>query len=242
MVSVFCIFCFGFPAAFSLYPYKKILITTQSYCLPHGFFLIVVLPACINTYLVHKYPIPEALELTIKQRNAYHEKWDMDKQTTLDKFYKHYPQFKSLPLPNTEFSWLWYYAMQQMSDDESQQQSTDLMAKLTQRNLASQEIALFIPTLHAQIRFNEIAQADLANQMHFWKATAGFHEKLRLYFYPKIFNNDPVNKEDWSKFKVEYYQDRSPIYFIKIALPLLLFSTILLLIGWYTFKLRKTVL
>lgn len=205
-------------------------------------FLIVVLPACINTYLVHKYPIPEALELTIKQRNAYHEKWDMDKQTTLDKFYNHYPQFKTYPLPTAEFSWLWYYAMQQMSDDESKQQSTHLMAKLTQRNIASQEIAQFIPTLHAQIRLNEIAQADLANQMHFWKATAGFHEKLRLYFYPKIFNNDPVNKEDWSTFKVEYYRDSSPIDFIKITLPLLLFSTILLLIGWYTFKLRKTAL
>jgi ABC-2 type transport system permease protein len=37
----------------------------------------------------NKYPIPEALELTVKQRNAYHEKWDMDKQETLDKFYTH---------------------------------------------------------------------------------------------------------------------------------------------------------
>jgi ABC-2 type transport system permease protein len=43
-------------------------------------FLIIILPTTINSYIVNKYPVPEALELTLKQRNAYHEKWDMDKK------------------------------------------------------------------------------------------------------------------------------------------------------------------
>jgi ABC-2 type transport system permease protein len=201
--------------------------------------LIIVLPACINTYLVHKYPVPEALELSLKQRNAYHEKWDMDKKVTMDKFYNHYPQFKNYPLPNSEFSWLWYYAMQQMSDDESSVQSSKLAAKLMQRNNASQSIAQYIPTLHAQIQLNEIAKADLGNQLLFLKATADFHEKLRLYFYPKIFDNAPVIKENWSKFKVERFNDDSEISFTKILLPLLIFNVILILLGWFNFKQEK---
>ena len=202
-------------------------------------FFIIILPAIINTYIVNKYPIPEALELTVKQRNAYHEKWDMDKKITMDKFYNHYPQFKSYPLPNAEFSWLWYYAMQQAGDDDSAKQSQELQNKLEQRNNASQNIAQFIPTLHAQIQLNEIAKADLGNQLLFLKETKLFHEKLRLYFYPKIFDNAEVNKENWSKFKVETFNDPSEINFLKAFLPLLLFNLVLIVFGWRNFKLKN---
>ena len=199
-------------------------------------FLIIILPAAINTYIVNKYPVPEALELTLKQRNAYHEKWDMDKQTTLNKFYRHYPQFKNYALPDKEFSWLWYYAMQQMGDDESAVQSKELETKLKQRNHASQFIAQFIPTLHTQIQLNEIAKSDLGNQLLFLQKTKEFHEKMRLYFYPKIFDNDAVDKENWGKFKVETFSDSSEISFGKAFLPLLLFNLLLIVFGWRNFK------
>ncbi|MDD2820552.1 MAG: DUF3526 domain-containing protein [Flavobacterium sp.] len=203
-------------------------------------FLIIILPALINTYIVNKYPIPEALELTVKQRNAYHEKWDMDKQETLDKFYTHYPQFKNYLLPDKEFSWLWYYAMQQMGDDESAKESRDLESKLTQRNQSSQQIAQFIPTLHAQMQLNEIARADLGNQLLFLKETKQFHEKLRLHFYPKIFDDEAVNKQKWDNFKVETFSDKSKINLRKAFLPLILFNAILLFLGRLNFK-RKTI-
>jgi ABC-2 type transport system permease protein len=199
-------------------------------------FLIIILPATINTYIVNKYPVPEALELTLKQRNAYHEKWDMDKKITMDQFYNHYPQFKKYPLPAEEFSWLWYYAMQQAGDDESAQQSKELMSKLEQRNKASQFIAQFIPTLHAQIQLNEIAKADLGNQLLYLKETQQFHEKLRLYFYPKIFENANVDKENWSEFKVETFEDSSVINIPKVFLPIFILNVLLLLLGWMNFK------
>ncbi|MBQ0740406.1 DUF3526 domain-containing protein, partial [Aquimarina celericrescens] len=89
-------------------------------------FLIIILPATVNNYLVSTYPVPEALETTLQQRKGYHEKWDMDKKTTMDKFFAHYPQFKNFPKPENGFNWLWYYAMQQMGDDESAQYAKEL--------------------------------------------------------------------------------------------------------------------
>ena len=202
-------------------------------------FMIIILPAVINSYIVNKYPVPEALELTLKQRNAYHEKWDMDKKITMDKFYTHYPQFKQYPLPNTEFSWLWYYAMQQMGDDESAIQSRELESKLKERNQASKLIAQFVPTLHTQIQLNEIAKSDLGNQLLFLEETKLFHEKMRLYFYPKIFANTAVNKENWDKFRVETFNDSSKLDFAKAFLPLFLFNLILMGLGWMNFKNNK---
>ncbi|SHG28736.1 DUF3526 domain-containing protein [Flavobacterium defluvii] len=199
-------------------------------------FLIIILPAGINTYIINKYKVPEALELTLTQRNAYHEKWDIDKQKTLNKFYKHYPRFKDYKLPDSEFSWLWYYAMQQMGDDESAVQSKELESKLEQRNNASELIAQFIPTLHTQIQLNEIAKSDLRNQLLFIKETKQFHEKLRLHFYPKIFDNEPVNKQKWENFKVETFTDKSETSFAKAFLPLIIFNLLLIAFGWRNFK------
>ena len=129
--------------------------------------------------------------------------------------------------------------MQQAGDDDSAKQSQELQSKLEQRNNASQNISQFIPTLHAQIQLNEIAKADLGNQLLFLKETKVFHEKLRLYFYPKIFDNADVNKENWSKFKVETFNDPSEINFLKAFLPLLLFNLILIVFGWRNFKIKN---
>jgi len=200
-------------------------------------FLIIIVPAGINAYIVNQYKVPEALELTLKQRNAYHEKWDTDKNETMEKFYKHYPQFRDYKIPeDKEFSWLWYYAMQQMGDDESAVLSKELETKLQQRNLASQRIAQFIPTLHTQLQLNEIAHSDLANQLLFLKETSKFHEKMRLYFYPKIFDNAPVYQQKWENFKVETFKDSSETSFGKTFLPLLLFILLLIGFGWRNFN------
>jgi ABC-2 type transport system permease protein len=201
-------------------------------------FLIIILPAIINAYIVNKYPVPEALEVTLKQRNAYHEKWDLDKKITMDKFYNHYPQFKKYPLPDKEFSWLWYYAMQQAGDDDSAIQSKELATKLAQRNEASQSIAQFIPTLHTQIQLNEMAKSDLGNQLLFLKKTQQFHEKLRLHFYPKIFDNAPVEKQNWNQYKVQVFEDSSDTNLPKAFLPVLIFNLLLIVLGWKNF--RKT--
>lgn len=204
-------------------------------------FLIIILPAAINTYIVNKYKVPEALEVTLKQRNAYHEKWDMDKKETMEKFYQHYPQFRKYKLDEkAEFTWLWYYAMQQMGDDESAVQSRELESKLEQRNQASQTIAMFIPTLHTQIQLNETAKSDLGNQLLFLKETKLFHEKMRLYFYPKIFEEATVTQENWEKFKVETFTDSTETGFLKAFLPLLLFNLLLIGFGWRNFS-RKAI-
>ena len=93
--------------------------------------LLLLLPAGVNAYITGKYPIPEAMSTAIAQRDGYHVKWDTDKRETIEKFYQHYPQFESFGYPTEGFNWLWYYAMQQMGDDDSNAQQEALDKKLT---------------------------------------------------------------------------------------------------------------
>jgi len=191
--------------------------------------LTLVFPAALNAYLINRYPVPEALNTMIQQREGYHEKWDLPKAVTMYKFYAHYPEFKKYPLPDKTFSWLWYYAMQQMGDDESQQAALELKHKLQQREQATAVFAYFSPAIHTQLAFNRLAAADLQQQLQYWEATERFHEKLRLYFYPRIFENTGVKTENWDSFRVERFAAVVEVDWAKLLLPLVL---IILLVGW----------
>lgn len=185
--------------------------------------LLVIAPAGVNNYIVARYPVPEALATTLKQRKGYHEKWDMDKTATVEKFYAHYPQFRTVATAPMTFDWRWYYAMQQLGDDESARESGELRAKVGQREATSRAIALFIPTLYTQLNLNELARSGLGNQLRFLDETTRFHERIRLYFYLKIFQNAPVKAEKWADFPIETFRDMTPVNYAAMLAPLLLF-------------------
>jgi ABC-2 type transport system permease protein len=198
--------------------------------------LTVILPGAANNYIVTKYPVPEALATVVQQREGYHEKWDMDKKVTMDKFYAHYPQFRRYGVPDKEFSWLWYYAMQQMGDDGARRQSDQMIEKLWQREKASSVIACFIPTLHAQYQLSTIARSGLGNQLQFLDSTARFHEKMRLHFYPKIFGEAPVSEVNWKTFKVEYFSEDTRISWPAILAPIVLLTGLFAALSWWNFR------
>lgn len=169
--------------------------------------LNVIAPAMLNVWLTQRYPVPEALETLVKQREGYHEKWDIDKSKTMDKFYQHYPQFKQYPFPaELSFSWYWYYAMQQMGDDEALAGAISMSEKLVKRHQFTNLTTLFLPGIQTQLRLNEMAGSDLENHLNFQKAVKAYHEKIRLYFYPLIFQNKTIENVQWDKFKVATYQ------------------------------------
>lgn len=198
--------------------------------------LLIILPGMLNSYIISQYPVPEAFSTAIKQREGYHEKWDMDKEVTLSRFFKDYPQFEKYGKMEKQTSWLWYYAMQQMGDDDSREASQQMFAKLRQREKISEVASYFLPSLFTQLHFNDLSQSGLKNYLDFLKSTEDFHEKVRLKFYPKIFEEKDVTKENWKWIKTEFFKDSNPIEWQKIFLMPMLLSCILLIIVNFNFR------
>lgn len=199
--------------------------------------LTIVIPASLNNYINNLYPLPEAQELALKQRDGYHEKWDMDKSITMQAFYKHYPQLEKFGVPGGKgFSWLWYYAMQQMGDDDAAVATGDLFNKLWKRDAVAKTLAAFVPGLHTQLAMNDLSRAGLQNQLLFLDSTARFHEKIRLQFYPKIFSNQMPGEVRWTDFKVNYFKETTRVVWGKLCLPLVLFVVIAYLLAAFNFK------
>lgn len=200
----------------------------------------IISPAVLNVWLTKKYPVPEALENVVKQREGYHEKWDLDKRVTMDKFYSHYPQFKDYPFPSDlTFSWYWYYAMQQMGDDDAASSAARITEKLNQRQHFTQIATLLLPGIQTQSGLNELSGTDLQNHTGFLNALRAYHEKVRLFFYPLIFKNSKVEAIDWKPFKIEHYKDHTPEKVWQNLLSLIVFSILPVVFGIYNFR-KKT--
>lgn len=196
--------------------------------------LTIIIPASVNATVAAIYPVPEAFKTTLDSREAYHSKWDKAKEPTIEKFYQHYPQFRKYKHPQGyDYSWLWYYAAQQMADDESLVSSQQLKEKLQQRERLVQIIGWAVPSINTQLSFNQLSLTDIQNNLNFWGALEKFHEQKRLYFYPKIFAEMPVNQENWQQFKLVSFQDTVLISWLTTIFPMLLIS---LLCFWKAMK------
>jgi len=198
--------------------------------------LTAIIPAVINNLVIYLYPIPEAYEMTIDSRDGYHNKWDEPKEPTISKFKKHYPQFTQYEHPNDQdFSWFWYYAMQQMGDDEAEGARLATNEKLHQRNQFTNLIGIFVPSIHTQLVMNTLCKTDMVNYLNYLDALERFHEGKRLYFYPKIFDNMPIDSENWGDFKLEHFHDQRVVDWLSL-LPMLICFCILLVLARLNFN------
>ena len=193
--------------------------------------LTILLPAMVNNYVINKYQVPEALNAMVEQRDGYHEKWDLEKDATMVGFLEEYPQFKKYPVPEDKFSWIWYYGMQHMGDLAAKETSTEMIEKIMLRNTVSKKVALFIPTMHAQLSFNNLADTDMLSHLKYLKALTEFHKDLRLSFYTKIFDDKTADTVDWEKHGAKFYTSERSFSWAFLVLPTLIITFIVLIFG-----------
>jgi ABC-2 type transport system permease protein len=162
-------------------------------------FMVILIPAFANVVISNSIPLPEALSTTVTQREAYHEKWDMPKNTVMVPFYEAYPQYSNYIIPEDRFTYGWYYAMMYSADKEAEQSSEILFEKLQKRHAAGKSLGYFLPSLLLQNKFNEVAKTDLNDHIDYLKAVKKFHRSISEFFYPHVFELSLPRDIDWQK-------------------------------------------
>ena len=160
-------------------------------------FLTILAPALLNLIISTALPVSESFELTIKQREGYHQTWDKAKAETMEKFFVKYPQFREFPIPEDKFSWGWYYAAQNMGDEESADETARYMDKLKLRDNWTNLASLLLPTVNAQLAYSRLSQNDLQSHLDYLESVRMHHAQIREHFYPFIFKNSKVQDVDW---------------------------------------------
>ncbi len=160
--------------------------------------LTILAPALLNLAISTALPVSESFELTIKQREGYHQKWDEAKSEMMQRFYTQYPQYRDVPIPEDKFSWGWYYAAQLMGDLEAASATQQYMEKLELRDKWTNWAAVVLPTINTQLALNRLSGNDLRHHLTYLESVREFHTKIREHFYPFIFRDAKVDEVDWS--------------------------------------------
>jgi ABC-2 type transport system permease protein len=75
--------------------------------------------------------------------------------------------------------------------------------------------------------------------LNYLSALEDFHEELKLYFFPRIFQDSAVLEEDWSKFTLREFQDDYSISWFRMIAPFAIVIVGLLLWGASNFRMVK---
>ena len=100
--------------------------------------------------------------------------------------------------------------------------------KLAKRDRLSRVAGYFFPSIHTQLTMNTIGKSDLGNYLNYINGLEKFHEKTRLYFYPKIFDEIAVDTENWEGFHLEYFHDNRPANGLALIPPIIIIILIML--------------
>ena len=160
--------------------------------------LAVVGPALLSLASVVRHPTPEALELTVAQRQGYHAGWDAPLTETMANFYRTYPEWRDVPVPSDTYSNAWYYAMQQRGDDAARPASEAYRGALARRQAFVRRCAVLMPPALVQSALTAVARTDLASHLAYQQSVRAYHETLKRYFLPAIFLNTAIADVNWA--------------------------------------------
>jgi len=122
----------------------------------------VVGPASVNAVPSARYPLPESMELTVPQRQAYHGAWDEPLEEVMAAFYRSYPEWREAPIPRDRYSNGWYYAMRQRGDDAARDAAERYRQTLLARERWIASASRLFPPALLQRALTATAGTDLA--------------------------------------------------------------------------------
>ena len=161
--------------------------------------LTFLAPAVLSLTNALLHPVPEALELTVQQRQGYHEAWDLPRAETMEAFFEDYPQWSDWTVPEDEFTWAWYYAMNHRGDQTARDASRAYREVLTRRDEWARRWSLLVPPLTTQIALDRLSSAGLGTQLAYQEAVREYHERLKVHFQPLLFSAAPIADVDWDR-------------------------------------------
>lgn len=161
--------------------------------------LTLVLPALALLAINSGIPVRQGVELTLAQREAVHAGWDKPKEATMRAFFRHHPEWRDTAPVEGGFHWKWYYAFQHLGDLRVSSQARAYQAGLQARDLWTRRLGYVLPAVGAQVAIHWLAETDLAAQLAYSGRIRAFHERLRRFYYPYIFNDRPFRRDDFDR-------------------------------------------
>jgi len=160
--------------------------------------LTLLIPAAANAAITRAIPVAKSVDLTLAQREAVHHAWDIPKDAVFQPFFVKRPEWRDTPPVTVRFHWKWYYAMHEVGDDAVASELAQYRAALADRQTWTARLGWLSPPAAVQTLVHRVADTDLGAHMAYQDSIAAFHDRLKLFYYPYMFEERPFESPDFA--------------------------------------------
>lgn len=160
--------------------------------------LTLVLPTLANAAIQRTIPAAKGVDLTLAQREIIHRGWDIPKEQTFARFFDSYPEWRGKEAFEGRFHWKWYYAMHQVGDEAVADDVAAYRGALAARQAWTERLGYVLPGVAAMTIIHRVADTDTKAQFAYQDSIAAYHEQLRRFYYPYLFNDQPFTRADFA--------------------------------------------
>lgn len=149
----------------------------------------VLVPVTSDLIIDETVNSPNGGDIVLTQREAVNDAWDLPASVTWDAFLSTHPQWQGkTQMDSTSFEWKWYYAFQQVGDQKAEQLSQAYRDATQQKDELADLLSLLSPPMLTQRLMSSVAQTDTQAAMKYEQKIRDFHQALRNFYYPLMFN------------------------------------------------------
>ncbi|MCU0728700.1 MAG: DUF3526 domain-containing protein [Sphingopyxis sp.] len=160
--------------------------------------MTLIVPTLALLAINDRHPVRQGVELTLAQREEVHAGWDRPKAETMAAFIRLYPEWADRAEVESGFHWKWYYAFQHLGDRAVAAQTAAYRRALLARDAETRALGWVLPGVGVQYILHRQARTDLRAQLDYQDRIRQFHERVRRYYYPYIFNERPFRAAEFA--------------------------------------------
>ncbi|WP_420225565.1 ABC transporter permease [Pigmentiphaga litoralis] len=158
--------------------------------------LTLVLPGLAHLVSARAAPVGQGIDLTLTQREHINAAWDRPRGETMQAFVTTHPEWSdTAPLPE-KFHWKWYFAFHQLGDEAVAPDARAYRDGMLTRQSWSELSGWVLPGVAVQVALQRLADTDLHAQLAFQDRVTAFHDRLRAFYYPFVFNDVRFTRND----------------------------------------------
>ncbi|GAA6153539.1 DUF3526 domain-containing protein [Pseudoteredinibacter isoporae] len=165
----------------------------------------VILPAGARLTIDKAVELPSGSDILMLQREAVNDAWDLPREATMNAFFEQYPEWRDYKPVESSFEWQWYYAFQQVGDQQADPVSNAYRNGRLRRDQLATWAALLAPPSLLERSLQSLAHTDLQASIHYEDRVRAYHAELKGFYYPKLFQNqvfDQSQLRDLPQYKV----------------------------------------
>jgi ABC-2 type transport system permease protein len=157
----------------------------------------MALPALASSLIALWSPTPQGSEIALAHRKQLNDAWDLPKPATFSAFFRAHPEWRDTPPVTGRFHWKWYYAFHHVADLNVEPIVQTSEAAIRARSRLGDRIGLVLPPVAMHSLMDGLADSGSERVTAQRMAIRTFHERLRRYFYPFVFEERPFTVTDF---------------------------------------------